>query len=104
VDGYYFQALRIPLLRGRTFGAQDATRPMDEAIVSHAFAERYWPGTSPLGKRVRPLGGRWHTVVGEVGDVLSATPGVLLIIAFIASWIPAHRAAAVRPAEALRSQ
>src|SRR3712207_8586754 len=43
--------------------------PVDEAIVSHAFAERYWPGTSPLGKRVRPLGGRWYTIVGEVGDV-----------------------------------
>ncbi|HEX6899075.1 MAG TPA: ABC transporter permease [Thermoanaerobaculia bacterium] len=69
VDGHYFQALRIPLLRGRTFGAQDAARPVDEAIVSHAFAKRYWPGASPLGKRVRPLGGRWHTIVGEVGDV-----------------------------------
>jgi putative ABC transport system permease protein len=69
VDGHYFQTLRIPLLRGRTFGAQDATRPVDEAIVSHAFAVRYWPGTSPLGKRVRPLGGRWYTIVGEVGDV-----------------------------------
>jgi predicted permease len=72
VDGHYFQTLRIPLLRGRTFGAQDAARPVDEAIVSHAFAERYWPGgpgTSPLGKRVRPLGGRWYIIVGEVGDV-----------------------------------
>jgi putative ABC transport system permease protein len=69
VDGHYFQALRIPLLRGRTFGAQDAARPVDEAIVSHEFAKRYWPGTSPLGKRVRPLGGRWYTIVGEVGDV-----------------------------------
>jgi predicted permease len=69
VDGHYFQALRIPLFRGRTFGAQDAARPVDEAIVSHAFAKRYWPGTSPLGKRVRPLGGRWYTIVGEVGDV-----------------------------------
>ncbi len=72
VDGSYFQALRIPLLRGRTFGAQDAARPVDEAIVSRAFAKRYWPGgpgTSPLGKRVRPLGGHWYTIVGEVGDV-----------------------------------
>lgn len=69
VDGPYFQALRIPLLHGRTFGAQDATRPVDEAIVSRAFAERYWPGTSPIGKRVRPDGGRWYTIVGEVGDV-----------------------------------
>jgi predicted permease len=69
VDGHYFQTLRIPLLRGRTFGPQDATRPLDEAIVSHAFAERYWPGASPLGKRVRLLGGRWYTIVGEVGGV-----------------------------------
>jgi predicted permease len=69
VDGPYFQTLHIPLLRGRTFGAQDAARPVEEAIVSHAFAERYWPGTSPLGRRVRPRGGRWYTVVGEVGDV-----------------------------------
>jgi predicted permease len=69
VDGHYFRTLRIPLLRGQTFGPQDATRPLDEAIVSHAFTERYWPGASPLGKRVRPLGGRWYTIVGEVGDV-----------------------------------
>jgi len=69
VDGPYFQALRIPMLRGRTFGAQDLTRPVAEAIVSHAFAERYWPGWSPLGKRVRLLSGRWFTIVGEVGDV-----------------------------------
>jgi predicted permease len=69
VDGQYFEALRIPLLRGRTFGPEDASRPAEEAIVSRAFAERYWPRESPVGKRVRPVGGRWHTVVGEVGDV-----------------------------------
>jgi predicted permease len=69
VEGEYFRTLRIPLLRGRTFDAPDAARPSDEVIVSRAFAERYWPGASPLGKRLRPLGGRWYTVVGEVGDV-----------------------------------
>ena len=69
VDASYFRALRIPLLRGRTFGARDAARPSDEVIVARAFAERYWPGASPLGERVRPVGGEWHTVVGEVGDV-----------------------------------
>jgi putative ABC transport system permease protein len=69
VDTSYFRALRIPLLRGRTFGAHDAAGPSDEVIVTRAFAERYWPGASPLGERVRPVGGGWHTVVGEVGDV-----------------------------------
>jgi predicted permease len=69
VGGRYFRTLHIPLLRGRTFGAPDATRPSDEVVVSRAFAERYWPGASPLGKRLRSLGGRWYTIVGEVGDV-----------------------------------
>ncbi|MFL6203289.1 MAG: ABC transporter permease, partial [Thermoanaerobaculia bacterium] len=89
VDGHYFQALRIPLLRGRTFGAQDAARPVDEAIVSHAFAERYLPGASPLGRRVRPLGGRWHTIVGEVGDVrydsLEEPPGETVYFPIVAA-------------------
>jgi predicted permease len=69
VDGQYFQTLGIPLVRGRTFGAQDPMRPSDEVIVSHAFAARYWHGASPLGKRIAPLGGGWHTIVGEVADV-----------------------------------
>jgi putative ABC transport system permease protein len=68
VDSSYFESLRIPLLRGRAFAAPDVAHPADEAIVSRAFAERYWPGASPVGKRVRPLGGAWLTIVGEVGD------------------------------------
>src|SRR6185503_918342 len=55
VDGAYFNAMRIPMLRGRTFGIQDAARPSDDVIVSHAFAERYWHGASPIGKRIRPF-------------------------------------------------
>jgi predicted permease len=69
VDASYFGVLRIPLVRGRTFGAQAPSRPSSEAVVSRAFARRYWPGGSALGKRIRPLGGEWHTIVGEVGDV-----------------------------------
>lgn len=69
VDGSLFRTLHIPLLGGRTFAAQDASRPSEEAIVSRSFAARYWPGENPLGRRVRPAGDRWHTVVGVVGDV-----------------------------------
>ena len=87
VSSRYFRTLRIPLLRGHTFGTRGAARPLDEAIVSHAFAERYWPGANPIGQRVRPVGGRWYTIVGEVGDVHyyrleePATPIVYLPIA-----------------------
>jgi predicted permease len=70
VDGQYFRTMRIPVLSGRSFGLQDPARPPLEAIVSRAFARRYWKSESPLGKRIRPgIGGPWYTVVGEVGDV-----------------------------------
>jgi ABC-type lipoprotein release transport system permease subunit len=35
---------------------------------------------------------------------LSVTPIAILLVAFVATWLPARRAAAVHPAEALRSQ
>lgn len=69
VGGEYFRTMRIPLLRGRTFGVQDVARPADEVVVSRGFAERYWKSANPIGRRVRPVGGQWYTVVGEVGDV-----------------------------------
>ena len=104
VDGPYFQTLRIPRLRGRTFGAQDAARPVAEAIVSHAFAERYWPGTSPLGKRVRPLSGRWYTIVGEVGDVrydgLEQPPGETVYFPIVTAG-PRDTSASLPPALSL---
>jgi predicted permease len=70
VDERFFHTMGIPFVAGRTFETADPQRPAREVIVSRAFAERYWPGESPLGKRLRPgLGSPWFTVVGEVGDV-----------------------------------
>jgi predicted permease len=70
VDAHYFSTMAIPLMAGRTFGPFDPAHPPFEVVASHAFAERYWPGESPLGKRVRPgISGPWWTIVGEVGDV-----------------------------------
>jgi predicted permease len=69
VDARYFATTRIPLLRGRTFGPIDDAGAADEVVVSRAFAARYWNGASPLGRRIRTVGGAWRTVVGEVGDV-----------------------------------
>jgi predicted permease len=69
VDGQFFRTLQIPILSGRTFGGQDPKRPTLEAVVSRAFAERYWKNESPLGRRIRQgIGGPWYTIVGEVGD------------------------------------
>jgi predicted permease len=69
VDGQYFRTLHIPLLSGRSFGAQNPARPTLEAVVSRAFAKRYWKDESPLGKRIQSgIGSAWYTIVGEVGD------------------------------------
>ena len=70
VEPGYFRTLRIPLLAGRTFGEQDAARPLREVVVSQSFAQRYWPGGDPIGRRLRPgFDGPWWTIVGVVADV-----------------------------------
>jgi predicted permease len=69
----YFEALRIPLLAGRYFTADDNTAPERGAvIVTKAFAERFWGKENPLGKGVGPNGrGQppFYRVVGVVGDL-----------------------------------
>ncbi|MGE0439037.1 MAG: ADOP family duplicated permease [Gemmatimonadales bacterium] len=74
----YFGALAIPLLAGRDFASGDEPGAPRVAIVNRAFAERYWPGQDPLGRRLRtpgmeqaPAGADlpWLTVVGIVGDI-----------------------------------
>ncbi|MCY4056985.1 MAG: ADOP family duplicated permease [Gammaproteobacteria bacterium] len=68
----YFEAVGIPMLRGRGFTHADLDNPAEGVVVvSRAFAERFWPGENPLGKRVSPYGGSvyWYRVVGVAGDV-----------------------------------
>ena len=66
----YFAAAGIPFLEGRSFMRPDPPRVALEAIVSRAFAERYWKTDSPIGKRLRILvNGPLYTVVGVVGNV-----------------------------------
>jgi putative ABC transport system permease protein len=70
----YFRAMEIPLLSGRTFTDQDRGETRDVAIIDHAFAERYFPGEDPIGKRIKrgndPASDLpWLEVVGVVEPV-----------------------------------
>ncbi|MHB1059239.1 MAG: ABC transporter permease [Rhodanobacter sp.] len=65
--------LATRLVAGRGFDDRDTATGMKSIVVSEALAKAYWPGSSPLGRRVRilqdgkPLEQR--IVVGIVGDI-----------------------------------
>ena len=73
VIGNFFNAMGIPLLRGRYFTDDDNANSQLVVIVNQEFAEHYWPNQNPIGKRMHigPPKRRapWMTVVGEVADV-----------------------------------
>ncbi|MEP6706891.1 MAG: ABC transporter permease [Pyrinomonadaceae bacterium] len=51
-DANYFQAMQIPLKRGRLFTGQEAKEERHVVVVNEAFARKIFPGQDPLGKRV----------------------------------------------------
>jgi putative ABC transport system permease protein len=71
----YFEALRIPLIKGRSFTEQEDEKAPGVAVVNQTFAQRYFADQDAIGKRIR-LGGRqsqapWLTIIGVVRDVKS---------------------------------
>ncbi|MEM8932998.1 MAG: ABC transporter permease [Acidobacteriota bacterium] len=72
----YVEAAGLRLVTGRLFTAAEATDRAGVALVSRSLAETYWPGESPLGKRLS-TGIRddesWYSIVGVVADVRSVS-------------------------------
>jgi putative ABC transport system permease protein len=52
VDEEYFRTMRIPLVAGRTFTAQEATENRKVAVINEAMARQHFAGESPVGKRI----------------------------------------------------
>ena len=63
VDQNYFDAMRVPILKGRAFTADDRSTTPPVAIVNEEFARRYWPNQDPIGKKIQR----------EPGDLSGAT-------------------------------
>jgi putative ABC transport system permease protein len=70
VSDRYFDTLGIRLLEGRGFDARDRAGAPPVAVVSALAAHTFWPGGSPVGKRVAAdwtaAGPVWRQVVGVV--------------------------------------
>jgi predicted permease len=66
----YFDAIGVPVLRGRAFDAHDRDDAAPVALVSRGLARRHWGDADPVGQRISlDRGQSWRTVVGVVGDV-----------------------------------
>jgi predicted permease len=66
VDEGYFDTIGLPILKGRGFRATDSADAPAVAVVNEMFAQRYWPGQDPIGKRFRvdTARGPWVEIVG----------------------------------------
>ena len=63
----YHKAMRIPIRRGRLFGAADRKDAQPVLILSESTAKKYFPGEDPIGRTVSLDVNR--LIVGVVGDV-----------------------------------
>ena len=71
VTAGFFQAMRVPLRRGRVLTEQDNRTSV--AVINETMAKTFWPSEDPVGKRFKRGSSEsrspWMTVVGVVGDM-----------------------------------
>jgi len=77
ISGDYFQALGVPLVRGRFFTGQDTKETTPVVVINETMAHRYWPGDDPIGKGIKGFDPRgrndeWVRVIGVVKDMHSS--------------------------------
>jgi predicted permease len=70
----YFDALSIPIVRGRNFTPSEADGQAPVVVISEATARRFWPGEDPLGKHLK-IGSEKGTTSfpGEKGPFVAST-------------------------------
>ncbi len=74
VQPHYFEALKIPLLQGRTFSERDNAEATRVAVVDAEFARRFFAKGDAIGKSIQPdLEYRerqeWYEIVGVVASI-----------------------------------
>jgi predicted permease len=107
VEPGYFRTLRIPVLRGREFQDTDTTKSKPVVIVNQAFANKFFPGENPIGKRINPglddgvVVDVKREIVGVTGDV---KVGQLTKDIVPEMYLPFEQAAVLSPILVIRSE
>jgi putative ABC transport system permease protein len=66
----FFEAMHIPLIRGRVFSDADGSDGPPSVVLDEGTARRYWPHQDPIGKFVSlRLHSPLRKIVGVVGDI-----------------------------------
>jgi predicted permease len=70
----YFDAMEVPVLRGRDFADSDAPDQPNVCIINETIARNFFPGIDPIGKRLKTARTEtepdpWFTIIGVVADV-----------------------------------
>ena len=77
VQDNYFKTLGLEVISGRDFEISDNQDSPAVGLIGADFAERLWPGESPLGKRIQISprdNGEWVTVVGVIPFLRQSPP------------------------------
>ncbi|MGH9373415.1 MAG: ABC transporter permease [Vicinamibacterales bacterium] len=70
----YFEALRIPVRRGRTFANTDSAMGLPVAIVNEEFVSKFYSGQEMIGRRINTAG-KDRQVVAVVGNARATSSG-----------------------------
>jgi predicted permease len=91
ITPHYFDALRVPLVSGRSFTQSDSHASAPVVIVNQQFVRTYFKGENPIGQHIRigaMMGPAFEDavreIVGVAGDIKQAgldqpTPGVMYL-------------------------
>lgn len=78
ISANFFEAMQIPLFRGRAFDSRDKADTQQVAIINEALADRYFPHINPVGhtiklSRAEDSSKPWLTIIGVAANVKTTT-------------------------------
>ncbi len=87
----YFEAFKIPILRGRSFTDHDTTGAPGVVVINASMAKKYWPKENPVGQQIvigKGVGPEFdepaRQIVGVAGDIhnfgLGRDPDPMMVV------------------------